>query len=81
MNRPLVTRKDVERALKGDNRTPRFEVHYHDRPTPVTYDKIDQINFDRIKKIVLVFPQGSGSLIQVDDGKWKTKDRKRVRGT
>lgn len=81
MNHPLVTRSDVERALRKDTRPVKFEVHYHGRIEPVTYNRIDQINFDRIKKIVLVFPPGSGDEIYVADGEWKTKDRKKVRST
>ena len=49
-DRPLVTRQDVERALHGDGRPAKFEVHYHDREKPVTYDQIGQINFDSVKK-------------------------------
>jgi hypothetical protein len=84
MNHSIITRQDVERALKKDPRgvtgKVRFEVTYHDRTDHVTYDAIGQINFDRVKKIVLVFPKGSGPEFQPEPGTWSTKDRKKVRG-
>jgi hypothetical protein len=76
---PLVNRDQVERALKKETRPVQFEVHYQGRDEPVLYKDINQINFDKTKKVVLVFPEGSGPWIYVDDGKWVSKDRKRVR--
>lgn len=74
-----VSLQQVQKALKGETRPVRFEVHYPDRSDPVLYDLLLQINFDKATKIVLVFPDRSGAWIQVQPGEWKTKDRKKVR--
>jgi hypothetical protein len=79
MNHPMVTKKDVERALRGEKRTPKFEVHYFDRSDPVIYTQIGQINFDKVRKVVLVFPEWSGTQVYLGDGDWVTRDRKKVR--
>lgn len=79
VNRPGVTRKDVERAMSSDRRVARFEVRYFGRDEPVVYSTISQINFDSVRKVTLVFPEGSGPWIEVGNGDAAVIDRKKVR--
>lgn len=74
----MITRKDVERALRKETRPVKFEVRYHGRDVPVTYAHLDQINFDAVRKITLVFPEAGSPWIQVGNGDAAVKNRKKV---
>ena len=52
--KPVVTKEDLTRAMKGQPAPEGFEVTYHGRDKSVVYKKIDQINFDNVQKITIL---------------------------
>jgi hypothetical protein len=72
----MVTKNDVLRACAG-KAVASFTVNYVGRDTPVEYKRLDQVNFDNVRRVRVNFVEAQGVVWTGDE--WAAKRSTRAR--